>query len=613
MAKSLAKKARSAFLYQSLYRCRVVPIFVYIILPVLAVRMSLVAVAPDATALWETFFVGDIRSWWKAVFVVGTALWMALHCVIFLVGGWRPSSGLFMITIPLAGLAVLISAVISEYPYTTWIGYTAQYEGAAVLLAYLVGMWYTAQTVDTPRWLYRIIGFTESVNAAIGIAKGMGWDFWLTDAGRWVIGAGEGNIKSLFADSRLASGTVFQPNHFGMFMVVITMVSLGMLFYETRKGWLTYWAVNSLAACLSVIFSHSRAAVIILFFLLLTFAVVFTAGKIRGGRIQSGLPSRFAGRTIWLFAAVVLVVVVVLVAASSSVRGAFRQMIGRSTVNIDAGQSDLVAVDLHDGALYFDTIDSAYSLERNRNGQWVAFRRHDANVPHGAPLDRSSGYWSAVPVSSIKRLSLEERSGETLLRYDDIVLRLVDMGGEVRIVDTQNRVLKTARPAAFVDWPFSGHLLTGRVYIWSRALPLFWNHPWFGSGPGTFALVFPTTDLVGKQRYIANFNEDKGHGIWIHYLVELGLVGWLAWLALLVTVAVVAWRRRGREILPAAMGAAGYLAASLSNDSTVGVTPVFIVLCGIILAADRRSRSDDNAAVKELAKSSVGTPKKHRK
>ncbi len=581
MAKSPAKYLVLNSISASLHRNRIIPVLAFLVLPVLTVRMSLVTVAPDATSLWDTFFVGDIRSWWKAVFVVGTAVWMIVNSILFLVGAWRPrfsiSTVLFVCTI----IAVVTSACVSDYPYTTWLGCTAQYEGGAVLLAYLVAMWYTAETTDSPLWLYRTVGFLGCINAALGILKGIGYDFWVSDTGRWIIAAGDHSVKSNFADTRLASGTVFQPNHFGMFMVVIAMLSLGMLFYEHRKCWLVFWAINCVAGCVSVIFSHSRAAVIVLFFLLIIFSALMAIRRKRQTETPHHKQSFF--RKNWIIPVSGLVVVLVLVFALSDIRGAFNQMIGRTMTALDTGESDLVAVDLHDGALYLGTKDAAYSLERGRNGDWVAFHRR-GGVQSNAPLDRSSGEWSTVPVSSIDRLTLEEDGGETLLRYDDISLRLIDMGGEVRVVDTHNRVLKTARPAAVANLPFSGHLFSGRGYIWSRALPLFWNHPWFGSGPGTFALAFPTTDLIGKQRYLDNGNANKGHGIWIHALVELGLVGWLAWFAVIVYVAVVAWRRRGRELLPAIMGAAGYMAESLTNDSTVGVTPVFIVLCGIILS-----------------------------
>ncbi|MCD7895421.1 MAG: O-antigen ligase family protein [Planctomycetaceae bacterium] len=616
MGKSLVNPPIPASASLALYRYRILPVLFFVVLPVLVVRMSLITVAPDATSLWETFFVGDVRSWWKAVFVVGTAIWMVVNCLLFLFGGWRPSRGLVSLAVSCAVIAVLISACLSDYPYTTWLGYTAQYEGGAVILSYLVGLWYTAQTTDRPLWHYRTIGFVGSINAALGILKGIGYDFWLSEMGRWVIGAGTHRVKNTFADTRMASGTVFQPNHFGMFMVVICLLSLGMLFYETRKGWLAFWVVNCVGACVATIFSNSRASVIILFFFLVVFAVIFTAVKEKKRHDEELNRPRSSTRKKWIIAVTGFVVALVFVFALADIRGAFNQMIGRTMTAIDTGESDLVAVDLHDGALYLKTTNSVYSLERKRNGGWVAFHRRDiGDFPSEMPLDRGIGEWSIVPVSSIGRLSLKENGGETEFSYDDISLRLVDMGGEVRVVDIKNRVLKTARPAAVANLPFSAHLFSGRGYIWSRALPLFWNHPWFGSGPGTFALVFPTTDLVGKQRYQNNGNTDKGHGIWIHYLVELGLIGWLAWFAIIVYVAVVAWRRRGRELLPAIMGAAGYLATSLTNDSTVGVTPVFIVLCGIILSRDGRplTAREDTSSMDVPMPPPAGLPKKRRK
>ncbi|MCD8141273.1 MAG: O-antigen ligase family protein [Planctomycetaceae bacterium] len=130
-------------------------------------------------------------------------------------------------------------------------------------------------------------------------------------------------------------------------------------------------------------------------------------------------------------------------------------------------------------------------------------------------------------------------------------------------------------------------LFSGRGYIWTRTLEIFRRNPWFGTGPGTFAMAFPNDDILNKYRFTQNMDEDKGHGIWASFLVQLGLVGVMLYTLPVVYIVYKCWRRGGAlaPVFLAGMGA--FILSSLTNDSTVGVTPVFCVLAGLAMANAR--------------------------
>ncbi len=84
-------------------------------------------------------------------------------------------------------------------------------------------------------------------------------------------------------------------------------------------------------------------------------------------------------------------------------------------------------------------------------------------------------------------------------------------------------------------------------------------------------------------------DEDKGHGIWITFLVQLGILGLVAFLAP-AAYALIRGIGRGDALSgPIVLAMIAYLLGSLTNDSTVGVTPIFCVLAGLAAGPRRRA------------------------
>lgn len=59
----------------------------------------------------------------------------------------------------------------------------------------------------------------------------------------------------------------------------------------------------------------------------------------------------------------------------------------------------------------------------------------------------------------------------------------------------------------------------GRVRIWQGTYEMITNHPWLGTGPGTYATVFPQYQPPG-----ANARFYQAHNDYLHYISELGIL-----------------------------------------------------------------------------------------
>lgn len=575
--------------------CRELPLFCFVVLPTLLVRARFITVAPDAAWLWPWPEFGDTRSWWKAAFVVGIGLWMAAHAAARLASGRRPVFRRYGALTVLAMLATLASALLSDFPRTAWLGYTSLYEGALVLLAYLLAAWYAAEATESPAArlrLVRLVGCVGALEAVHGVFEGFGLNFWMTPAGRWLMGAGDSAPSFNFSGTNMAYGTVFQPNHYGMLMAMLTMLALGMIAAETGAGWRLFWTANFVLGTAAVVFSNSRTALAVcaVLFVVRLFAALPAAWR-RERRVAAGAapPLAVLAACALFFAAVGLGLV-----DAGRFGGAVRGLGGRiaATFTPDATHRLEFAAVRGNGILA-GADGETFELVREGRSAWTAKRSGSADAARSLRFSPAAAGWRGADIPGM---------AEGRLRVADGGAVVLDVGGETlwyfargdRIFAVDHKGwLYGERPAS----PTAGlggleRYLGGRGQTWGKALALVPDRPWLGAGPGCFALAFPNHELLMKQRHLDGVDEDKGHGVWATLLVQSGVLGVLAYGALAVCVA----RRRPWRSAPLGppltLAAAAYLLAAVTNDSTVGVTPVFCVLTGLLLSQTRETSEE---------------------
>ncbi len=578
----------------ALSSARILSLMCYILLPALAVHVAMVPVAPDATFTYQASFVGDIRAWWKSVILVGIAGWMLVLTVARFLTGWRPRHRLWGAGVAAAAVAVFLSTVLSPYPTTALVGYTTLYEGAFAVWAYLIGAWFTAEMADTDaarRFLLRLMGGLAVFESAHGIAEACGWHLWQTDFGRWIMGARGANVTYQFAESRMAYGTVFQPNHYGMFMAMLGALCLGMLFQETGRRWRFFWAVAYGGSVVAAVCSQSRAGILVL----ATVSVLYVA--YRGGRAWFGRGATRLSLRGKSWSVVLVLCVPLLLLCLSGPRQAVWRVVERLTNRAAPGSPVTVkAVGVEGGRLALRLADRTVTIAKDGNGDWRVMTT-DAVTPDAAesgrlPVAATTGDGVTYAVPGVTDATLTENAnGFVTLRLPDATLHFYAVGTRLWAVDRAGGRLTEHVPLSRYEPSGNEGLANYRGYIWARSLEAFARQPWFGHGPGTLALAFPNDDLLNKTRFSFGVNEDKGHGIWATYLVEVGVVG-LVFLLLPVVLAVYyAARNRNELRQPVLLGIIAYCLCALTNDSTVGVTPIFCVLVGCLVAPSSAEKS----------------------
>jgi hypothetical protein len=130
--------------------------------------------------------------------------------------------------------------------------------------------------------------------------------------------------------------------------------------------------------------------------------------------------------------------------------------------------------------------------------------------------------------------------------------------------------------------------VAGRLKIWRAAAEISWDHPLFGSGPGTFASRYPRYRRTGDEPTILVHNN------YLQMASDSGLAGFAAFILWLPGTLWLAWRRWRNVavpscIVPLLIGCAGLCFALRSlGDFDLYMTgnawPIFVLL-GYLAAA----------------------------
>lgn len=155
----------------------------------------------------------------------------------------------------------------------------------------------------------------------------------------------------------------------------------------------------------------------------------------------------------------------------------------------------------------------------------------------------------------------------------------------------QDRLVKISS-VDFHGWEYLG---SGRLYIWSRVIPMLKHYIFIGSGPDTFAEVFPQNDYVGKSIYAEYSGRvmERAHNDFLMRWVQTGLCSVVALIIFYVVFISRGWKYYHNCLLDSErkqigfgcfLGCIAYLVCCFFSDSTLFTTPVFYVFVGIVLA-----------------------------
>ena len=162
------------------------------------------------------------------------------------------------------------------------------------------------------------------------------------------------------------------------------------------------------------------------------------------------------------------------------------------------------------------------------------------------------------------------------------------------------------------DSPFFNIMggFSNRAYIWSKSIPILKDTLLVGSGPDTFAFMFPQHDYVSHiQHGYGGSLITKPHSMYLQIGVQTGVVSLLAFLVFNIWYLISSFKiyfgrklegfaeRSGAAIFVAV---AGFLCAGLFHDSTIGTSIVYWTLLGLGFACNRMNTQPAEEGLQEV-------------
>jgi len=518
-------------------------------------------------------------------------------------GLWVRKSRLY---IPLAVYLVLVflSFLFSDYRQIAWLGTDGLYGGAAVILCCGFMFLYIINSVSCERgvkWFLWPLTVCVLAVSVLGVTQALGRDFFRTVIGQKMLVP---NIETLtgerawdIIDSFAAQGktaldfvfdtavyqTVGNPNYVAMYTPLVLPLFGYLFLRESSLVKRVIWAAAFGLVLFNLFATQSNGAVV-------GAVVVLIVCVVLAGR-------RFLSEFKPKLVLVGIVIVCILLNFQTLLSGAAQNVL--ETVGADRAPS--VIGEMAEGTVAASELEyykrPAHSVHRIERIVTEIGRVEVTIDGESFTLTADSSY---APDSVRVTHEAQPDGGTTItmqVAAENRVWRFIETPDGYKFVNDFNKLVSLG-DVDFVGNDENLFLGTGRVYIWSRTLPLLKNTVFLGHGPDTFMLYFPQGDYVGRYNGSWDFRAifDKPHNMYLNIAFSTGILSLAAFLVLIILYLSQSfkiyrrWREEsfkdpvgvvyvtGRGI---AVGVCGFLAAGMFYDGVTSVMPLFWGLLGL--------------------------------
>lgn len=574
-------------------------VFIIAIIP-LIVRLKVIPLTGDSYFFWTGLKSNpDVFSYYKAIWLLITVTIAAVTYIFRIFQGdfkLFKKDLLLLYSIALVYVIfVVASTLLSRYPSIAQWGYPDRYEGAYMLVAYIVIFFLTSTLVNNEsevKVLTWALMLGSMVIGIIGLFQYFGYDIWTSEFGKKLIIPNEYNsiikaVETTFEKNSIYS-TLYHRDYVGSYMAMLFPFSISLLILAKAKKVKFYMGFMAALMGINWIGSNSRAGLIGGFLALIIFVVFANKVIIKNLKI---------------FIAALLVLILFVIGLNQISNGYVYKraeslmsdikllMVSNSEDKPDKAML-LKNISINGNKATISTVSEELSIVvkdeeikfSGRDNKIIPYRYDKEKAQLMLEDQAYKDYHILLGKLDNKNiLKLEKGSIKLTFELNQNQIQLIDNKG--RVVDLQ--------PTK--SWGFEGKERIGssRGYIWSRSIPLLKDTIIFGNGPDTFAAVFPQNDIMGK--YFAYYGDmwqivDKPHNLYLQIALNTGvmsLLGFLVMIGLYIRSSFKMYFSKENSTFLMSIGLSifvavmGYLGAAFFNDSVVSVAPVFWTLFGV--------------------------------
>ena len=536
----------------------------------------------------------DIFSYCKMVYLL---LFSTVGLLAFL---FRPGNNPFdkqrkayYIPLSIYSFFVVLSALAAEYKAVAFWGFLERYEGAFVLIAYVVVMFLAMNVLKEEKYmkiLFICLLASSFIISILGALQLFGIDYF-----KWgfvndlitpkVLKSGGGMLQAAMSPKTVFS-TLYNPNYVGSYMAMLMPVILIFLIWAKKVSHKLILVALLCPVAISWIGCDSRAGIVGGLFSFIIILIMSRKKILQHKIIAISIAILLCGGLVVMNYVTEGSVIngIQSIASLQSERTAVenrkaldKALQGLLDVSMDSERMKIVT---DKGTLQIILLGNVLSIKDENNKQ----------VENSIKDNIFS--FTDTRFQNIK-LATKPEEGSIEIYYNDYHLIDIILTRE-GLKSNSNMWLTYRNNKSIEAFGFDGNetFASGRGYIWSRTIPLLKDTILLGHGPDTFPIYFPQYDYIGKLKMgnVGGIFVNKAHNIYLQTAINTGVVSLLALLTLFgmyfVSSIKIYIKEEFTTFLPIAGLACfaafcGYSVAGIFNDSVVSVAPVFWVLLGL--------------------------------
>lgn len=527
----------------------------------------------------------DFYCYYKSYFLDIVGIFSGI-VLVFRLGLYREKTKDMKIYIPIGiyGVFVLLSTVFSVNTAASLQGNFESFESCFVLLTYCILSLYAYQVMEYERdykiiW-YAIIGISAFF-LLIGVFQIFRCDLMnFTWVQRLLMSKEEfalygGEIEDTFTGNNVYL-TLYNPNYAGITLNMLFAVIWVMFLTENQKRRKICYGILSGAVFVLIWYTYARAS------LLAVLLTIVLTGVFWRKRRKTPIQKKY----LFFGAAVCLLLFGGLILLDAGMDFKYlSRMLDKNT------REPLKSMTTDEAGIHIVYEDENYLLYIENDTLLCSLESGETL------LSAAEGEEMLLPVGADAKAFFADKEIYLYLADNTLTFIREEDAYYYKTVGGKVTDMVSVEAADFHGWEYLG---SARGYIWSRVLPLLKNYVFVGSGPDTFAEVFPQQDYAGKVVYADRSDRviEKAHNDYLTKWIQTGGIS-----VICIIVFYLLFIRKGcgayadtnamhnRIGFGCYLACISYMFTSLFNDSTLQTSPLFWVFAGIALSSIMREKS----------------------